>query len=165
MSSINIFPIQSRKVLRSEYEQFLAGKSYGYAPYITIESKVVNRDGRESDAENQNTAASYVHIHQRLELKRALQGTDHIPDDPNDLRHYSIVATDQDFSIWLTKYNIDKKSYRMHLLDEALFNKDGVVKWQKWWNHIHRWGLGPYAQSFRKDLENLIKKKNSNPTE
>ena len=37
----------------------------------------------------------------------------------------------------------------------SLADSDGVHKYVEWWNAIHRWGLGPNAQSFKKDVEAL----------
>ena len=49
------------------------------------------RGGKETDAENQNAVASYIHFHKRLLLKITQKGTNLIKDDANDLQHYSIV--------------------------------------------------------------------------
>ncbi|MCJ1437753.1 hypothetical protein MMC27_007140 [Xylographa pallens] len=78
-----------------------------------------------------------------------------------DLQHYSIALNSTAFQIWLTKY--ERGKYVVRLLDAGLlYNAGGVEQYVKWWNAIHMWGLGPNAQSFKRDVEALWEKNKKN---
>jgi len=80
--------------------------------------------------------------------------------DTTDLPHYSRIVSSVSFSIWLTKSNA--KKYSAEQMDIGSFNRgEGVEKYVVWWNAIRKWGLGPNARSFKRDLELLWKKVDS----
>ncbi|MCJ1232829.1 hypothetical protein MMC14_000783 [Varicellaria rhodocarpa] len=158
MSSTTAFPHESRVPLRTYCPEYLAD-NYSFAPYLTIEVQVPIRRNKQSYALCKNAAASYLRIYQRLQLKIAFKGHQLNEIDFKDLRHYSIVIDTRVFSVWLTTYNSRKKSYQMQILESCQLNGAGILRWVEWWNAIHRWGLGPYARSFQKELESLLAEK------
>ena len=156
MSSINAFPCLERGKLVTNCCAFLAD-DYGFAPYLTVEYKVMSKSGKESDAENQNATNSYLQIYQRQKLRLALKDGKIDEELVNLLRHYSLIIQPGKFSVWLTSCNIDTEEYYMRKIVEGNFDEAGLKIWAKWWNAINRWGLGTYAQSFKKDLEEFAR--------
>ena len=69
---------------------------------MTLEAKVFEKGGKRQDAQNQNAAASYIHLYQRQQLMIARKGENLSKEDLERLRHYSIIIAENEYSIWLT---------------------------------------------------------------
>jgi len=157
MVSVNMFEQDLREDLRTPTFAWVLAEPYGVAPYLTVEYKCSQKSGKDSEARSQIAVASMLWINERRKLKEAL-GTN--PSDTTDLRHYSLIVNSLSFSIWLTKFN--GKAYSVEQIDVGSFNfAEGVEKYVVWWNAIHKWGLGPNARSFKRDVELLWKKVDS----
>lgn len=158
MASINIFDQNVREALQeTKLGDFLA-ESYGVCPYLTVEYKCTEKGGKDSIAVNQMAVASVIWIHQRKLLKDALKSSDTEP-----LQHYSIKINATDFQVWVTKF--DGKKYIFRMVDRDQFRRNGIENYVKWWNAIHTWGLGPNAQSFKRDIETLLENTQHNEQE
>lgn len=158
MASINIFDQNVREALReTRLGDFLA-ESHGVCPYLTVEYKCTEKGGKDSIALNQMAVASVIWLHQRKQLKDALKSSDTGP-----LQHYSIKINATDFQVWVTKF--DGKKYIFQMVDRDQFRRNGIENYVKWWNAIHTWGLGPNAQSFKRDIETLLENMQHNEQE
>ena len=157
MVSVNMFDQDLRENLQTPTIGWVLAEPYGVAPYLTVEYKCSENTGKDSEARSQIAVASMLWINERRKLKEAL-GTN--PSDTTDLRHYSLIVNSLSFSIWLTKFN--GKKYSVEHIDVGSFNfAEGVEKYVVWWNAIHKWGLGPNARSFKRDVELLWRKVDS----
>lgn len=158
MASINIFDQNVREALQeTKLGDFLA-ESYGVCPYLTVEYKCTEKGGKDSIAVNQMAVASVIWIHQRKLLKDALKSSDTEP-----LQHYSIKINATDFQVWVTKF--DGKKYIVQMVGTDQLHHNGIENYIKWWNAIHAWGLGPNAQSFKRDIETLLENMQRNEHE
>ncbi|MCJ1400752.1 hypothetical protein MMC11_003960 [Xylographa trunciseda] len=156
MVAVNILPNELRSALRGPDMDWVLAEPAGVCPYLTLEFKCTEKSGKDSAAVCQVAAASVVWVHQRKRLKEVLGSS-----DMGDLQHYSIVLNSTGFQVWLTKF--EGSMFVVRLLDVGPLNRpDGVEQYVKWWNAIHRWGLGPNALSFQKDVEALWEKTKQN---
>ncbi len=162
MVSINVLSQDLRKALtRSGLDDLLADP-HGVSPYLTLEFKCSEKTGKDSDAKCQTAAASVVWLYQRLQIKLALNSDALNPANLADLQHYSIVLNSTGFQVWLARY--DGKDYQVKMIDAGpIYRPEGIETYVRWWNAIHAWGLGTNAQSFRKDVEALWRKKMNEP--
>ncbi|KAF7502804.1 hypothetical protein GJ744_005041 [Endocarpon pusillum] len=149
--SINQFDAVLRKRLQSyPFSNWLA-EDEGSSPYLTIEYKCGEKGGKKSHAINQNVCASVIWLYQRRAMRQDLElGI-------ADLRHYSIVLLDGAFEIW--EGRCDEVGFSVQIL--AMGNLKTVrdlKEYVTWSNAIHTWGLGPNAESFKKDVLELLKR-------
>jgi hypothetical protein len=93
--SINQFPLPLRKRLQTTplSGSFLAERE-ATCPYLTIEYKCGEKNGKKIDALHQNICASVIWLFQRRTIRAQLDS------DTADLRHYSIILLDGGFEIW-----------------------------------------------------------------
>ncbi|MCJ1233835.1 hypothetical protein MMC14_001793, partial [Varicellaria rhodocarpa] len=128
------------------------------ADLVPLETKCQENSGKDSHVKSQNAVASVLGISQRQQVKLALSDDNLTKYDYEDLRHYAIMITTNFFSIWhITVMGIGYEMRRAAQRDLSVTNK--AKKYIKWWNVIHVWGLGPYADSFQNVLEDLWKKR------
>ena len=155
MVSLNLFQEEIREEMRGPELVWLLAEAYGVAPYLTLEFKCTEKSGKDSDAVCQIATASVIWIHQRQILKERLLLSDTV-----DLRHYSIVVNSINFQIWVTIF--DGRKYRVQMIDRGSLDfSEGIEKYVKWWNGIHKWGLGANARSFKRDVELLWERMNN----
>ena len=151
MLALNLFDDELRNAVRGPQLTWLRADSYGICPYLTLEFKCSEKSGKDSDAICQIAVASVVWLHEWKKLKEKLGASTF-----SDLRHYSIIINSLNFHIWLT--SCDGKDFTIVQISRGgLEDPEGIEKYMKWWNAIHRWGLGTHAQSFKKDVEALWK--------
>jgi len=163
MPSINVLSPDLRKALIRSGLDYLLADPHGVSPYLTLEFKCSEKTGKDSGAKCQIAVASVVWLYQRLQIKLALNNDDLDLGNMGDLQHYSVVLNSTGFQVWLTRY--DGKDYQVKMIDAGSINRsEGIQTYVEWWNAIHAWGLGPNAQSFRKDVEALWRKKMNKPT-
>ncbi len=150
--SINMFDVEHRRELSLEtWQHWLAEGSSG-CPYLTVEYKCSEKTGKGSHATNQTAAASILWLHQRKQIRDALNLS------LVDLRHYSITILD--FTYAISEARFRDSSYHIYKLATGLLTDlDGLKRYIEWSNAIHAWGLGPNATSFKEDIETLIKVK------
>ena len=151
MLALNIFDDQLHDAIRGTQLSWLRADAYGICPYLTLEFKCAEKTGKDSDAKCQIAVASVVWLNEWRRLKNKL-GISNF----SELRHYSIIITSLSFHIWLSSFNGQEFIVRQ-IARGGLDEQEGLEKYMKWWNAIHKWGLGPHAQSFKKDVEALWK--------
>jgi hypothetical protein len=155
MVSLNIFKDDLCVALSLPALDWLLAEPVGVCPYLTFELKCAEKSGKDSHAKCQISAASVLWLYQRKKLKDELNSSDF-----SDLRHYSIILNSIDYQIWVAGF--DGKVYSIQMIDGGSFHQpEGVEKYAKWSNAIHKWGLGPNARSFKRDVEALWKKRNN----
>ncbi|KAI9785329.1 MAG: hypothetical protein M1839_000347 [Geoglossum umbratile] len=137
MVSVSLFEKGPRMRICSALQWLLAG-DYGVCPYLTIEF---------SSATTQISAASAVWLYQRKKLKDEIESLDY-----SDFRHYSITLDSMLFQIFEAKFDGLRYSVQ-NISAGSLETAEGVVEYIEWNNAIHRWGLGPNAKSFKRDVE------------
>ncbi|MCJ1286383.1 hypothetical protein MMC26_005728 [Xylographa opegraphella] len=152
MLAINRFDDELRRILSRPDLDWILAEPHGVCPYLTLEYKCAEKSGKDSDAVCQIAVASVVWLTQRKKLREALGSS-----DMTDLRHYSIVLNSTKFRVWKTTCSGSGFSIQW-IGTDSLGNPDGVQTYAEWWNAIHRWGLGPNAQSFKRDVEALWEK-------
>jgi hypothetical protein len=153
MVSSNLFENDLRRAIRHPSLRWLLADPHGVCPYLTIKLKRAKRSGKNSDARKEISVASTLWLSQRKILKDELKSSDH-----SDLKHYSIIINSTDYQILMTEF--DGKVYRVRTIGSGILNRpEGVVQYAKWNNAIHKWGLGPNARSFKRDVEALRKKR------
>ncbi len=147
--SIKMFDIKHRRELNlKECHPWLA-ESAAVCPYLTIEYKCTEKTGKSSDARSQNAAASVLWLHQRKQIRQALDLA------LADLRHYSISFVDSHYTISEARFQDDL--YHIHNLVQGDLTAMGDLKvYIEWSNAIHAWGLGANASSFKTDIVNLL---------
>lgn len=150
--SINMFNKGPRRELRFEmWHRWLAENDAG-GPYLTIEYICLSEAGKSSHATRKTAAASILWLHQRKQIRDALNLS------LDDLRHYSIIIFDSRYAISEARFR--DNSYDIHELAAGfLTDLEGLQQYIEWSNAIHAWGLGPNATSFKEDIEKLIKLK------
>ena len=156
MLTINLFKDEVREALRQPTTlHWLAAEPLGVCPYLTFELKCAEKTGKDSEAECQISVASVLWLAQWERLKHELSSNDF-----SDLRHYSIVVNSLDYQIWVTR--LENSTYSVaKIADGSFVNPDGVKQYAKWSNAIHKWGLGTNARAFKRDVEDLWKRKSS----
>lgn len=148
--SIGMFNANDRTALKSKACQRWLAEEASVCPYLTVEYKSSEKTGKKSHAINQTAAASILWLHQRKQIRDALSR----PLD--DLRHYSIIIFDADYSIMETHFR--GVQYHIRTLAEGILTKIEDLKgYIKWSNAIHSWGLGLNATSFKEDIQELLK--------
>ena len=153
MLALNLFDENLREILDGPELDWILAEPYGVCPYLTLEYKCAEKSGKDSDAVCQIAVASVVWLTQRKELREALGVS-----DMTDLKHYSIVLHSTQFHVWKT--TLSNQGFLVQWIDEgSLCKPAGVKQYVEWWNAIHKWGLGPHAQSFKQDVEALWEKK------
>ena len=154
--SINQFDALLRKRLQSApFNNWLA-EDEGSSPYLTIEYKCGEKSGKKSHAINQNVCASVIWLYQRRAMRQDLElGI-------ADLRHYSIVLLDGGFEVWEGRCDEDGFSVQILAMGNLKTVRD-LKEYFMWSNAIHTWGLGPNAESFKKDVLELLKRAESCP--
>ena len=152
--SIRMFDAEQRWEL--EFKECLPwlAESDMVCPYLTVEYKCTEKTGKTSHATNQNTAASILWLYQRKQIRQALNLT------LDGLKHFSVTFVDSNFAIWEASFQNDFYCLRKIAHGDATI-LDGVKLYIGWSNAIHSWGLGPNADSFKKDIEALLEKRRS----
>ena len=149
MLGLNLFDDQLRDAIRGPQLNWLRADPYGICPYLTLEYKCAEKSGKDSDAICQIAVASVIWLNEWKKLKTKL-GKSNL----SELRHYSIVITSLSFHVWLNSFDEQKFTIRQ-IARGGLDDPEGVGKYMKWWNAIHKWGLGLHAQFFKQDVEAL----------
>ncbi|KAI9844536.1 MAG: hypothetical protein M1837_005494 [Sclerophora amabilis] len=153
MVALNLFDLTLREALRLPDLDWLLAEPAGLCPYLTFEIKCAEKSGKDSDATNQVAAASVLWLYQRKRLKDELGSSDF-----SDLQHYSIIINSTHFRVWVAEY--DGSVYSIQMIGRGSFEEPaGVLEYVKWSNAIHKWGLGPNARSFKRDVEALYGKR------
>ncbi|KAI9772827.1 MAG: hypothetical protein M1840_008709 [Geoglossum simile] len=151
MVALNLFEKDLRDTMQWSELYWLLAEPLGVCPYLTFELKCAEKSGKNSDVNCQISAASVLWLYQRKKLKDVLKSS-----DLSDLRHYSIVINSMAFQIWVTVF--DGRFYSVQMIDRGSFERpEGVKRYAEWSNAIHKWGLGPNARSFKRDVEVLWK--------
>ena len=126
-------------------EPWIAERESMVCPYLTIDYKSGEKNGKTREARDQNIAASILWLHQRKEIRQTLGlGLD-------DLKHFSISIIDTVFTIWEARFR-DGLYYIRDLVHGSLTTVDGLKLYIEWNNAIHTWGLGANASSFKEDV-------------
>jgi hypothetical protein len=147
MVALNLFERDFRKELRKPNHDWLLAEPAGVCPYLTFTFM-----GDRSHAKHQISAASVLWLYQRKSLKDKLNSSDF-----SDIRHYSIAIDPIRYQIWVTEF--DGKEYSSQkIYEDSFLQPEGVLHYAKWSNAIHKWGLGPNARSFKRDVETLLRK-------
>ena len=149
--SIRMFNSNERQDLKAKTcERWLAERD-SVCPYLTIEFKASEKTGKKSHAMYQSAAASMLWLHQRKQIRDALSKT------LDDLQHYSITIFDAHYTISQTRFRGVK--YHITTVATGELTKFGDLKeYIEWSNAIHTWGLGPNATSFKKDIQELLRR-------
>ena len=149
--SIRIFDASDRRMLNSISCQRWLAERNTVCPYLTIEYKSSEKTGKISHATNQIAAASMLWLHQRKQIRNTLSKS------LDDLRHYSITLFDASYTISETKFR--GIQYHLRKLAEGKLTKINDLKeYIAWSNAIHTWGLGSNATSFKKDIQELLRR-------
>ena len=153
--SMQMFDVRDRYALVADSQRWLAA-STAACPYLTIEYKCSETNGRRSHAMYQNAAASVLWLHQRKQIREALGRT------LDDLKHFSIIIFDRNFEIWEARFKFGY--YYVHQLTRGFLTKLGDLKhYIEWNNAIHTWGLGPNASSFKEDMAIVLERFRAQP--
>ncbi|MCJ1392269.1 hypothetical protein MMC18_005136 [Xylographa bjoerkii] len=161
MVSVNLFKRDIRERMYTPDLTCVLAEPDGVCPYLTFEFKCAEKNGKETQARCQIAAASLFWIYQRKQIRDMLLSSDNTVSNVNDLRHYSIILISTNYQVWLTQIEGNRYVVRK-IYSGSLNTAENLQTYVKWWNAIHTWGLGAYAQSFKKDVEALWEKKQGN---
>ncbi|KAI9771887.1 MAG: hypothetical protein M1840_001657 [Geoglossum simile] len=149
MVALNLFEKDLRVKLQTQARDLLAEPA-GVCPYLTFKLQSAGSPGEDRRARCEISAASVLWLSHRKKLKDRLNSSDF-----SDLRHYSIVVNSRRYQIW--EAGFDGRAYSVQMVArDTLGEPEGVLRFAEWSNAIHRWGLGPNARAFKRDVEALL---------
>lgn len=154
--SINQFDLHIRnRLTKAPLDSWLADKR-GSCPYLTIEYKCGAKTGKRLHAMYQNVTASVIWLYQRRAMRQKLDL------DTVNLRHYSIILMDGNYEIWEGRCSEDGFLVQIQAMGNLKLIRD-LKEFVEWINAIHTWGLTTNAESYKKDVLELLRRLDEGP--
>lgn len=158
MVNIYMFSLEIQKKLTQSGSFPWLAASKGVSPYLSVEYKSERAGQPALVARHQIAAAAAIWLFMRKELREAISTSPCY----HDIRHYGFVITASHFEVWEATID-DNQDYKVACKMEGLLSEPAHLRrFINWSNAIHMWGLGPNAESFRKDIEELIGQRENN---
>ena len=156
MVNTSMFSQEMRDTLKGsdDLSSWLA-ESNGVAPYLSFEFKSALSGEPKWISLNQITAAAAIWLFTRKQLRETVATA---PISYHDIRHYGVILTADHFTVY--EATTDGRHYNLKQVACGMTCKVADLRcFIRWSNAIHLWGLGPNAESFKKDMEDLVRQR------
>ena len=132
----------------------------GVAPYLSFEFKSALSGEPKTVSLNQITAAAAIWLFMRKQLRETVATG---PINYHDIRHYGVILTADHFTVY--EATTDGQHYDLKQVACGMTCEVADLRrFVRWSNAIHLWGLGPNAESFKKDMEDLARQRENHLT-